>query len=71
MKLLTLAMLLLPSYCSAEQGDKNLAPIPTLFAKPPRPGALTRFARLAGMFMGRVDVVQAGSMRMKFKLELR
>lgn len=34
-------------------------------------GRLTRFTRLAGMFMGRVDVLDTGSFRFRFNLELR
>lgn len=88
MKLLVLATLLFPAYCSAAPrgqahpsepaerdeplyGSGPAAPIPTLFTKAPRPGALTRFARLAGMFMGRVDVARVGGTRMKLKLEIR
>ncbi len=34
-------------------------------------GNLTRFTRLAGMFMGRVDVLDTGNFRFRFNLELR
>lgn len=34
-------------------------------------GKLTRFTRLAGMFMGRVDVLDVGGWRFRFNLELR
>src|SRR5688572_15643777 len=33
--------------------------------------ALQKFARLAGMFMGRVDAAQVGNYKLRFTLELR
>lgn len=69
MKLLTAVLLLLPVTLQAQ--EKELAPIPTLFAKAPPPGRLTRFARLCGMFMGRVDVAKVGGVRMKLNLALK
>lgn len=36
-----------------------------------RVGALTRFTRLAGMFMGRSDAAELGSLKVRFNLELR
>jgi hypothetical protein len=68
MKLLTAALLLLPLTLHAR--EKPVAPIPSLFTKAPA-GRLTRFTRLCGMFMGRVDIVSAGAFRMKLNLELR
>jgi hypothetical protein len=34
-------------------------------------GSLTRFTRLAGLFMGRVDAFDVRSMKVRFNLELR
>lgn len=36
-----------------------------------KPGQLTRFTRLAGMFMGRVDAADWGPLRVRFNLQLR
>lgn len=36
-----------------------------------RVGHLTRFTRLAGMFMGRVDAADVGPLKVRFNLQLR
>ena len=43
----------------------------SLFPKAPPPGKLTRFTRLAGMFMGRVPMAVVGDMRVCLKLEIK
>ena len=54
------------------EGDRNAAPIWENFFPQALPaGKLTRFTRLAGMFMGRVSAATIGDMRILISLELR
>jgi hypothetical protein len=48
-----------------------LVPSRSLLPRTPAPGKLARFARLAGMFMGRVSALSVGNMSICFNLELR
>ncbi|MDE2039309.1 MAG: hypothetical protein KGO96_04785 [Elusimicrobia bacterium] len=43
----------------------------SLERRPQAAGGLTAFARLAGMFMGRVDALAMGPFRLRLKLEVR
>ncbi len=73
-----------PSWASAARGSFLLRPCPSAHEhalafclggddEPPSPAAkkFTRFTRLAGMFMGRVEAVTLGDWRVRFILDLR
>jgi hypothetical protein len=73
-----------PSWASAARGSFLLRPCPSAHEHalafclggdetPPSPAAkkFTRFTRLAGMFMGRVEALNVGNWRVRFILDLR
>lgn len=60
--------------CSDSRGlvvcfDERSAPVKRAAAKASS-GPLGKFAKLAGMFMGRVDAADIGNFKFRFKLEL-
>ena len=73
-----------PSWAPYARGSYLLRPCPSYHERglafclggddaPPSPAAkrFTRFTRLAGMFMGRVEAVSLGDWRVRFILDLR
>jgi hypothetical protein len=73
-----------PSWASAARGSFLLRPCPSAHEHalafclggddaPPSPASkkFTRFTRLAGMFMGRVEALTLGDWRVRFILDLR
>ena len=73
-----------PSWAAAARGSFLLRPCPSARERgiafcleddetPPSPAAkkFTRFTRLAGMFMGRVEALNIGDWRVRFVLDLR
>jgi len=73
-----------PSWAPYAHGSYLLRPCPSVHERglafclggddaPPSPAAkrFTRFTRLAGMFMGRVEALSLGDWRVRFVLDLR